>query len=52
MTNGLWPGWFGAIARKSGGRVAKSVAKPRDFKGLFEQCEGHGDKGGKGKEKS
>jgi hypothetical protein len=32
---------FAAIARKSGGRVAKSLAKPRDFKGLIEQCAGH-----------
>jgi hypothetical protein len=52
MSDASWPGWFGDIARKSGGRVVKSVAKPRDFKGLFEQCESHGDKGREGKEKS
>jgi hypothetical protein len=28
------------LARKSGGAVANSAAKPRDFRGLPRQCEG------------
>jgi hypothetical protein len=32
-------GPLAAVARKSGGPLAKSAAKPRDFKGLIEQGE-------------
>jgi hypothetical protein len=32
--------------------MANSVAKLRDFKDLLEQCQGHNEAGGKGKEQS
>jgi hypothetical protein len=32
--------------------MTNSVAKPRDFKGLLKQCQGYGEAGRKGKEKS
>jgi hypothetical protein len=41
-------GPFAAVARKSGGPLAKSAAKPRDFKGLIEQGEEHREAGQEG----